>query len=135
MKRELIFSCNKKDFEIQTFCTGGPGGQNQNRNQNGVRLVHKKTSLSAESRVHKSQAQNKKAAFRKLVKILVAHHMPDDIKERTTHKTESTRTYNKCTDRVKDHMTGDQFSYRQTVGKGDISEIIDARRNKQGGEL
>jgi len=40
MKRELIVSYTKKDFKVDAFCTGGPGGQNQNRNKNGVRITH-----------------------------------------------------------------------------------------------
>ena len=39
MGKKLLFSVGKKDLDIQTFCTGGPGGQNQNRKKNGVRIV------------------------------------------------------------------------------------------------
>ena len=30
-----------RDLEMQTFCSGGPGGQHQNKTQSGVRLIHK----------------------------------------------------------------------------------------------
>jgi protein subunit release factor B len=67
MKKELIFSLIKgKDFEIQTFRSGGKGGQNQNKVESGVRIIHRDSGCSAESRRHRDQPQNKKEAFRQL---------------------------------------------------------------------
>ena len=68
MKRELIFSITKKDFEIQTFRSGGKGGQHQNKTDSGVRIIHKESGSRGESRNHRSQLQNKKEAFRRLCK-------------------------------------------------------------------
>lgn len=36
MKKEKLFSITKKDFDIQTFASGGPGGQHQNKTASGV---------------------------------------------------------------------------------------------------
>lgn len=66
MRKEKLFSLTKKDFEIQTFKSGGPGGQHQNKTDSGVRIIHKESGISAESRSEKSQKQNKKIAFEKL---------------------------------------------------------------------
>ncbi len=68
MSRKLLFSVTRKDFDIQTFRSGGPGGQHQNKTDSGVRIIHKESGISAESRSHKSQLQNKRAAFDRLVK-------------------------------------------------------------------
>ncbi len=65
--RELLFSVTKKDFEIQTFRAGGKGGQNQNKRDTGVRLIHRESGARAESREFRTQLENKKSAFRKLV--------------------------------------------------------------------
>jgi peptide chain release factor 2 len=46
------------DLEMQTFCSGGPGGQHQNKTQSGVRLIHKPTGVRAESRTERSQHKN-----------------------------------------------------------------------------
>jgi len=46
------------DIEMQTFCSGGPGGQHQNKTQSGVRLIHKPTGVRAESRTERSQHKN-----------------------------------------------------------------------------
>lgn len=66
MKKTKLFSVSMKDCQLQTFCTGGAGGQNQNKNQKGVRIVHKPSNAVGEGREYKSQLQNKKAAFRRL---------------------------------------------------------------------
>ena len=48
---------NEKELEMQTFCSGGPGGQHQNKTQSGVRLIHK-SGVRAESRTERSQNKN-----------------------------------------------------------------------------
>ena len=67
MARELLFSLTKKDFEIQTFRSGGKGGQHQNKTDSGVRIIHNESGAIGESREHRSQSQNKKTAFIRLV--------------------------------------------------------------------
>lgn len=68
IKKELLFSLTKKDFEIQTFRSGGNGGQNQNKRDTGVRIIHKDSGAVGESREHRTQLQNRKAAFERMVK-------------------------------------------------------------------
>jgi len=68
MSKELLFSVTKNDLEIETFRSGGPGGQNQNSRETGVRIKHKESRAVAESRNHRTQAKNKKAALERLVK-------------------------------------------------------------------
>ena len=60
------------DLEIQTFCSGGPGGQHQNKTQSGVRLIHKPTGVRAESRTERSQHKNKDNALKLLKARLYA---------------------------------------------------------------
>lgn len=63
---ELLFSVTKKDFDIQTFCTGGPGGQSQNKTASGVRIVHRDSGAVGESREEREQSKNKRTAFKRL---------------------------------------------------------------------
>ena len=67
MKRQLLYSLRKKDFKLQTFRSGGPGGQHQNKTDSGVRIIHSDSGGVGESREHKSQIQNRKAAFKRLI--------------------------------------------------------------------
>lgn len=61
-----LFSLTKKDFVVQTFCTGGPGGQHKNAKQNGVRIIHPASGARAEHRDGRDQAKNKEKAFEKM---------------------------------------------------------------------
>jgi hypothetical protein len=62
---ELLYSLTSKDFEFQTFCTGGKGGQHRNAKQNGVRCIHPPSGAVAEHRDGRDQYKNKQEAFRK----------------------------------------------------------------------
>jgi len=68
MVRELLFSVTKKDFKVDTFRAGGPGGQKQNKTSSAVRITHIESGAVGECRNHRSQAQNKKEALRRLIK-------------------------------------------------------------------
>lgn len=64
--RKLLFSVTKKDLVIETFRCGGPGGQNQNKRDTGVRVRHPDSGAVGESREHRTQDENKRAAFRRM---------------------------------------------------------------------
>jgi protein subunit release factor B len=64
--KELIFIVQKKDFEVQTFQSGGKGGQHQNKTDSGVRIIHRDSSAVGESRTDRSQLRNKRLAFKRL---------------------------------------------------------------------
>ena len=67
MAKELLFSLTIKDFEVQTFCAGGPGGQHQNKTASAVRIVHRASGAVGESREEREQSRNKKKAFERCV--------------------------------------------------------------------
>lgn len=69
--KELLFSITKKDFEIQTFRSGGKGGQHQNTTESGVRIIHLASGARGESREERKQGQNKKNALDRLVKTKI----------------------------------------------------------------
>jgi len=126
-KRELLWSRRKNDFRVDTFRAGGPGGQNQNKRDSAVRITDIQTGLSAESREHRTQPMNKKAAFNKLVQKLIEHYDTKEKKERFPSGDKVIRTYHEPDDRVTDHDTGKRYSYRQTISKGEMDEMIDDR--------
>jgi len=78
----LLFSVTKNDLVIETFRSGGKGGQNQNKVESGVRIRHPDSGAVAESREHASQLANKKAAFERLART------PEFLK---WHKLETSR--------------------------------------------
>ena len=64
-EKKLLFSLTAADFEFQTFCTGGKGGQHKNAKQNGVRCIHHASGARGEHRDGREQYLNKREAFRK----------------------------------------------------------------------
>lgn len=62
-KGKLVLSVTIHDCKVDTFRSGGPGGQHQNKTNSGVRVTHEPSGAVGESREHRSQYQNKRAAF------------------------------------------------------------------------
>lgn len=66
-ERELLLRVTAKDFTEQHVRGSGPGGQHRNKTATGVRLTHKASGATAEATEHKSQDQNRRAAFRRCI--------------------------------------------------------------------
>lgn len=64
--REKVLSVTLSDCEVQTFRSGGKGGQNQNKRDTGVRVIHPPSGARGEARDERSQLQNKRLAFRRM---------------------------------------------------------------------
>jgi peptide chain release factor 2 len=54
------------ECRVETFRSGGPGGQHQNTTESGVRLVHLPTGVRASARDERSQHRNKALALERL---------------------------------------------------------------------
>lgn len=66
-ERTRVLSVSVHDCEVQHFRSGGSGGQNQNKRDTGTRIIHHPSGARGESREERSQLQNKKTAFRRMV--------------------------------------------------------------------
>ncbi len=66
MAKELIFSVTKKDFDIQYYKSSGKGGQNRNKRETAVRIVHQPSGVTAICADERNQHQNLKIAFKRL---------------------------------------------------------------------
>lgn len=65
--KEKVLSVTLADCQVDTFRAGGKGGQNQNKRETGVRVTHKASGAIGEARDERSQLQNKRLAFRRMV--------------------------------------------------------------------
>lgn len=78
-------SVSIRDCVVQTFRSGGKGGQHQNKTNSGVRVIHEPSGARGESREERSQLQNKRIAFRRMAesaafKVWVNRTFADDAK-------------------------------------------------------
>jgi hypothetical protein len=64
--REKVLSVGGKDLEWEFFRAGGKGGQKQNKTSTGARVHHRASGVTAESREHRTQLENRKEALRRL---------------------------------------------------------------------
>lgn len=67
MTRTKVLTVTVQDCQVQTFRSGGKGGQNQNKRDTGVRIIHQASGAVGESRQHRTQLENKRAAFKRMV--------------------------------------------------------------------
>ena len=64
---KVVYRVPPKDLRIETFKGSGPGGQNRNKRETAVRIIHVPSSSIGQSQDERSQAQNKKKALNRLV--------------------------------------------------------------------
>jgi protein subunit release factor A len=68
IKRERVTIAHPKDFDVSYFCGSGAGGQARNKVASGVQIIHRETGAIGRASDSRSQADNKKKAFERLLK-------------------------------------------------------------------
>lgn len=129
----------EKDIEISIAKSGGPGGQNVNKRETAVRIVHKPSGLSVHVTSERSQAQNKEKAVEILKGKLFKLREDERIaKEKGMYisKTTSIDWGNQIRSyvlhpykMVKDHRTNIETSQVEKVLEGDLGEFLEAEKN------
>jgi protein subunit release factor B len=66
--REKVTIAKPKDFDVSYFCGSGAGGQARNKVASGVQICHRESGAIGRASDSRSQADNKKSAFERLVK-------------------------------------------------------------------
>ena len=64
--RELVIRTTIKDCDVQTYRVSGAGGQHRDKTSAGVRIVHRASGAMGQSSDDRSQARNKRIAFRRM---------------------------------------------------------------------
>lgn len=132
---EVDVEINPADLQIDTYRSGGAGGQHVNKTESAIRITHIPTGTVVECQDERSQHKNKDRAMKILrSKILEAEMMKqhDAIAgERkaqvgTGDRSERIRTYNYPQGRVSDHRINLTLYRIDAILNGDLDEIIDA---------